>query len=90
MSEYRGWSPPYLRGCLRRAAAARDGRQRRSDARQDADLAGELAIPRLAQFGLTDDTVAAIVTLACKSSSMRYNPVELSDEALGEVLRAAM
>jgi alcohol dehydrogenase class IV len=55
-----------------------------------AALAGELEIPPLGQFGLTEAGVDELVGLARKSSSMRYNPVVLSDAALAGVLRAAM
>ena len=54
------------------------------------DIVGDLRIPPLGQFGLTQDDVGRMVSLAGKSSSMRYNPVKLSPEALAQVLRAAM
>jgi alcohol dehydrogenase class IV len=55
-----------------------------------ADLLDRLQIPRLGQFGLTAEHVAEFVTLARKASSMRYNPVVLSDEALADILRSAL
>ena len=55
-----------------------------------AALAGELEIPPLGQFGLTEAGVAELVGLAKKASSMRFNPVVLTDDALAGVLRAAM
>jgi alcohol dehydrogenase class IV len=54
------------------------------------DLARELKIPALAQFGLAETDVAEMVSLARRASSMRYNPVALSDEALAAALRAAI
>jgi alcohol dehydrogenase class IV len=55
-----------------------------------ADLARELKIPALAQFGLAEKDVAEMVGLARRASSMRFNPVALSDEALAAALRAAI
>ncbi len=54
------------------------------------ELARDLKIPRLGEFGLTVDDGAKMVSLARKSSSMRYNPVVLSDEALEGILASAM
>jgi alcohol dehydrogenase class IV len=55
-----------------------------------AKLVEVLRIPRLRQFGVTGQHVPEMVALARKASSMRYNPVVLSDEALAGVLRAAI
>ena len=55
-----------------------------------ADLASRLRIPRLGQLGLTESHIAPLVTLAKNASSMRYNPVNLTDEALASALRSAM
>jgi alcohol dehydrogenase class IV len=55
-----------------------------------AGLVEDLRIPRLGQFGMTEQHVPEMVALARKASSMRYNPVELSDEALAGALRAAL
>jgi alcohol dehydrogenase class IV len=55
-----------------------------------AGLARELKIPALAQFGLAEPDVAEMVGLARRASSMRFNPVALSDEALAVALRAAI
>ena len=59
-------------------------------ARFTAELARELRIPPLARFGLAEEGVPAMVKLARKASSMRYNPVVLSDEALATVLKSAI
>jgi alcohol dehydrogenase class IV len=52
-------------------------------------LARDLRIPSLAQFGIAESDIAPMVQLAKKASSMRYNPVVLTDEALANVLRKA-
>ena len=46
-------------------------------------------LPPLARRGLTADDVAPIVK-ASRGGSMRFNPVELTDAELEEILRAAM
>jgi alcohol dehydrogenase class IV len=52
-------------------------------------LQRRLAIPGLARLGLTEARLQEVVAGA-RGSSMRYNPVELSDEQLLAILRAAM
>ena len=54
------------------------------------ELTAYMKIPRLREFGITEPAVAGMVELAKKSSSMRYNPIVLSDEELATVLRAAV
>ncbi|MCS7220997.1 MAG: iron-containing alcohol dehydrogenase [Anaerolineae bacterium] len=54
------------------------------------ELVQELRIPRLSQFGLTEAHIPDLIERAKQASSMRYNPVTLSDEALVEVLRRAL
>lgn len=53
------------------------------------DLVRQLNIPPLARYGLQSSDVPAMVALARKASSMRYNPVLLSDETLAQILAAA-
>lgn len=53
------------------------------------DLVRQLNIPPLAGYGLQPSDVPAMVALARKASSMRYNPVVLSDETLARILTAA-
>ncbi len=48
-----------------------------------------LEIPKLAEFGISQSDFESIITKAKKSSSMRYNPVELSDEQLTKILLQA-
>jgi alcohol dehydrogenase class IV len=55
-----------------------------------AQLARDLNIPPLGSFGLKPADVPAIAALAAKSSSMRYNPVPLSEGVLAEVLTKAL
>lgn len=50
----------------------------------------DLAIPPLRAFGLSDHCVLDMITLAKKASSMKFNPVPLSDVTLTEILRAAI
>jgi len=45
-----------------------------------------LKVPKLSKYGLTDKHFEKIIEKAKKSSSMRYNPVRLSDEALYRIL----
>jgi alcohol dehydrogenase class IV len=53
-------------------------------------LVRELRIPPLSTFGLTESQIPEMVALARKASSMRYNPVTLSDGCLATALRNAM
>ncbi len=55
-----------------------------------ADLAAAIGIPPLSEFGVTGDRAPEMVALAKKASSMRYNPIALSDEALTLVLIEAI
>jgi len=50
-------------------------------------LALDLKIPPLSQFGIAERDIAPMVELAKKASSMRFNPIELTNAALGQVLR---
>jgi alcohol dehydrogenase class IV len=53
------------------------------------DLVRQLRIPPLADYGLTAERIPELVALGRRASSMRYNPVELSEAALADVLRQA-
>lgn len=53
-------------------------------------LTREMSIPPLGSFGLTAGDIPAMVALACKSNSMRYNPVKLSEGALAGLLAKAI
>jgi alcohol dehydrogenase class IV len=50
----------------------------------------DLQIPGLASFNFTEADIPSMVQLAREASSMRYNPIALSDAALGAVLRNAL
>jgi alcohol dehydrogenase class IV len=53
-------------------------------------LVQEFDIPPLSRYGLTESHIPEIVSLAKKSSSMRYNPIPLADDALANILRSAL
>jgi alcohol dehydrogenase len=55
-----------------------------------ARLVQELRIPPLRQFGLSQQRTPELVALARKASSMKFNPVVLSDDALAGALNAAI
>ena len=53
-------------------------------------LGSELAVPPLARFGLSDHDIPQIVAQARKASSMKGNPIELTERELHEILLQAM
>jgi alcohol dehydrogenase class IV len=53
-------------------------------------LTRSLQIPRLSSYGISEPDVPAMVALAKRASSMRFNPVVLADDVLGDVLRRAL
>jgi len=53
-------------------------------------LTRDLQCPTLGWYGVTDADVPAMVALAKRASSMRFNPVVLPDDELEEVLRCAL
>jgi alcohol dehydrogenase class IV len=55
-----------------------------------AGLCRRLRIPPLRQFGLSQECVPAMVSLAQQASSMKGNPVDLSASALTGILQAAI
>ncbi len=54
------------------------------------ELAADLQIPGLATYGITEDDFPAIIDKAKCASSMKANPVDLTDYELAEILRAAL
>jgi alcohol dehydrogenase class IV len=54
------------------------------------NLLHQLKIPPLRNFGLSESHIPLMISLARQSSSMKYNPVKLSDEALAGILRAGI
>ena len=53
-------------------------------------LVQDLHIPALSSWGLTESHIAEAVSKAKNASSMKGNPVVLTDEELSEVLRSAL
>jgi len=51
------------------------------------DLCEALEVPPLAKFGLKEQDFPAVVAQAKKSSSMKGNPVALTDDELMEILK---
>jgi len=50
------------------------------------ELTAALSIPGLASYRLTENEIPAIVTAAQRASSMRGNPIELSDAEVTEIV----
>jgi alcohol dehydrogenase class IV len=50
------------------------------------ELTTALSISGLASYGLDQTTIDAVVTAAQKASSMRGNPIDLSDEEVREIV----
>jgi len=53
-------------------------------------LVRELRIPGLSEFGLGAEDVVNLAAAAKKASSMKYNPVALTDESLAACVRGAL
>jgi alcohol dehydrogenase class IV len=53
-------------------------------------LVEELMVPRLGAYGVRETDVPSVVAQAMRASSMQGNPVELTEEELGDVLRGAL
>jgi alcohol dehydrogenase class IV len=54
------------------------------------DLTTALSIPGLASYGLDDDEIAEVVAAAQKASSMRGNPIELTDQEVSEIVTRSL
>ena len=54
------------------------------------DLCDALDIPGLSDFGITEDHFPDLIASSKKASSMKGNPVNLTDEELTEILRKAV
>jgi alcohol dehydrogenase class IV len=54
------------------------------------ELVERLEIPHLGSFGLSQANIAELIGPARRASSMRYNPVVLSDDALTDILHKAL
>jgi len=53
-------------------------------------LCDALQVPRLSEFGVTEADFPKLAAQAQKASSMKGNPIELTEEELTEVLREAV
>ena len=53
-------------------------------------LCKEMKVPGLSNFGLTQKNFSSVVEKSQQESSMKGNPVKLSNEALNEILMAAL
>jgi len=89
-----GWPsfPSYVLDALKAGAVPRKVPLRDHTYDLEAMLVGyrrTFNLPRLSARGLAAEDVAPIVA-ASRGGSMRFNPVELSDEELAGILRAAM
>jgi alcohol dehydrogenase class IV len=54
------------------------------------ELTAALSIPGLANYWLSEDEIAAVVTAAQKASSMRGNPIELTDAEVTEIVTRSL
>jgi alcohol dehydrogenase class IV len=54
------------------------------------ELTAALSIPGLASYRLTDNEIPGMVTAAQRASSMRGNPIELSDAEVTEIVTRSM
>jgi alcohol dehydrogenase class IV len=54
------------------------------------ELTGALSIPGLASYGLSHDQIDAVVTAAQNASSMRGNPIKLSDQEVSEIVTRSL
>jgi alcohol dehydrogenase class IV len=54
------------------------------------DLCVELDVPPLATYGIREEDFPVICDKACKASSMRGNPIELTDDELTDILEQAL
>ena len=54
------------------------------------ELTAALSIPGLASYKLTEEEIPAVATAAQKASSMRGNPIELSDAEVSEIVAGSL
>jgi alcohol dehydrogenase class IV len=54
------------------------------------ELTATLSIPGLASYRLSEDEIPAVVTAAQKASSMRGNPIELTDAEVTEIVTRSL
>lgn len=53
-------------------------------------LCRRLSVPGLAAYGVAEEAIPDIVAKSAKSSSMKGNPIVLTDEELAEILKASL
>ncbi len=53
-------------------------------------LCADLSVPPLSRFGLSESDIAGVVSEAQKASSMKGNPLPLTDQELSGILRRAL
>jgi len=53
-------------------------------------LCDDLAVPPLSGFGLESSMFPAVMAAACKASSMKGNPIALTDEELEAILERVL
>jgi alcohol dehydrogenase class IV len=53
-------------------------------------MCNEMKIPNISAFGVTEDLFPSIVEQAQKASSMKANPIKLTDEELTAILKEAL
>lgn len=54
------------------------------------DLSKALGVPGLARYGLTEARIPALVEAAKAASSMRANPIALTDDELASILARSL
>ncbi len=54
------------------------------------ELTAALSIPGLASYRLSEDEIPAVVTAALSASSMRGNPIELTDAEVSEIITRSL
>jgi alcohol dehydrogenase class IV len=54
------------------------------------ELTAALSIPGLGSYGLNQEEIAAVVAAAQRASSMRANPIELTDEEVTEIVTRSL
>ncbi len=54
------------------------------------DFCGRFSVPPLSAYGMTPDEVSTVVSMAMQASSMKGNPVKLTNEELTDILLKAL
>lgn len=54
------------------------------------DLTNDLGIPGLARYGMTEADIPAVIEKASRSSSMKGNPITLTDDEMAKILQEAL